>query len=158
VTGLARAVYALALTRRRRWLWCVWWSGAPSAAPFRAPDAWGGGARTEEEAGRLAARAAGRPVERIEGAWAGAWRRVRAGRPPFPTPRGPRPSTAALAAAPVDPHAVLGVRPGAALAELRAAFRARVLDHHPDRGGDPDAFIALKRAYDTLVARRRRRP
>jgi hypothetical protein len=155
VSGLSRAVYALALTKRRRWLWCVWWTGEPSASPFRPPDAWGGGARTEAEAGELAARAAGRPAARIDGAWAGAWRRLQAGRPAFAT-RAARPSTGALAARPVDPHAVLGVPPGATLAALRAAFRARVLEHHPDRGGDPATFIAIKRAYDTLVRRRRR--
>jgi hypothetical protein len=26
--------------------------------------------------------------------------------------------------------------------EERAAFRAFVREHHPDRGGDPDAFVA----------------
>ena len=157
MTSLSRAVYALALTRRRRWLWCVWWTGEPNAAPFRAPDAWGGGARSEEEAAVLAARAAGRPVARIDGAWAGAWRRVQAGRPPFLAPRPPRPSTGPRSVA-VDPHAVLGVPPGSSLAVLRGAYRALVLEHHPDRGGDPDAFMALKRASDVLVERRRRRP
>jgi hypothetical protein len=27
-------------------------------------------------------------------------------------------------------------------AEQRAAFRAFVREHHPDRGGDPEAFVA----------------
>lgn len=27
-------------------------------------------------------------------------------------------------------------------AEERATYRAFVRDHHPDRGGDPDAFVA----------------
>lgn len=93
-------------------------------------------------------------LELIEGRWAGAWVRVRAGRPPFARraariePVGPRP---------VDPHAVLGVPIGATLAELKAKFRERVLVLHPDQGGDAAAFMALKRAYDTLAARRRRK-
>ena len=52
MSGLARAVYAIARTKRRRFLWCVWWTGEPTAKPFRPPDAWGGGAHTEEEAKR----------------------------------------------------------------------------------------------------------
>jgi hypothetical protein len=159
MTELSRAVYALALTRRRRWLWCVWWTGEPTARPFRPPDAWGGGARTEDEARVLAERAAGRPLERIDGGWAAAWKRVRAGLPAFPA-RAPRPAVgAADRARPVDPHAVLGVTPGATLDDLKAAYRLKALEHHPDRGGDPAAFIALKRAFDAIARRRvRRRP
>jgi hypothetical protein len=153
-TGLSRAVYALAATQRRRWLWCAWWTGEPTADPFRAPDAWAGGARTEEEAGVLAARAAGRRVERIDGMWAGAWIRVRAGRPPFPT-RAPR--TGAISAHPRAHAGVLGVAPGASLDDVKAASRKKALEHHPDRGGSAEGFIELNRAYDAMSRRRRRR-
>jgi hypothetical protein len=154
VTTLSRAVYSVTRTKRRRFLWCAWWTGEPCAAPFRAPDAWSGGARTEEEAREAAEQAAGRPLTPIEGRWAGAWVRVRAGLPPF-VDRAARPS-ATSAAKPVDPHAVLGVAPGASLDEVRAAFRRKALELHPDRGGDPATFIAAKKAYDALVKRRTR--
>lgn len=157
MTSLARAIVALAPTKRRRLVWCAWWTGLPTVEEFRAPDAWGGGATSVAEAVRMAERAAGRPLELVDGPWAGAWRRVLAGQPPFPRRAGPRPTTSA--ASPIDPHVVLGVAPADSLAAIKAAFRVKVLAHHPDRGGDPAAFIAVKRAYDVLVRRRlARRP
>jgi hypothetical protein len=152
LTTLFRGVCSVTRTKRRRFLWCAWWTGEPSEAPFRPPDAWSGGARTEEEARALADVAAGMPLVLVEGRWAGAWVRVRAGLPPFVD----RVGGAALAASPraVDPHTLLGVPPGASLAEVKAAFRRKALEHHPDRGGEPAAFIALKRAYDRIVRRR----
>jgi hypothetical protein len=152
VTTLFRGVYSVTRTKRRRLIWCAWWSGEPSEAPFRPPDAWSGGARSEDEARALAERAAGMPLLPIEGRWAGAWVRVRAGLPPFVE----RVAGAASSASPrpVDPHALLGVAPGAPLEEVKAAFRRKALEHHPDRGGDAAAFIAVKRAYDRIVRRR----
>ena len=49
--------------------------------------------------------------------------------------------------------AVLGVPEGATLGEIRSAYRARALATHPDHGGEPDEFRAVKRAYERLVAR-----
>ena len=49
-----------------------------------------------------------------------------------------------------DPYATLGVARGADAAAVKAAYRARVQTAHPDRGGDPAAFIALVRAFDLL--------
>ncbi|MBK7074986.1 MAG: J domain-containing protein [Myxococcales bacterium] len=156
VTTLARAIVALAPTKRRRLLWCAWWTGTPTIEAFRPPDAWGGGATTAAEAVAMAERAAGRPLELVDGPWAGAWRRVLAGQPPFPTRAAPRVATAAPRA--LDPYAVLGVRAGDPLPAVKAAFRAKVLEHHPDRGGDPEAFIAIKRAYDAILRKRLGRP
>jgi hypothetical protein len=34
-------------------------------------------------------------------------------------------------------------------AEERARFRAFVREHHPDRGGDPEAFVAGLARFDT---------
>ena len=104
MTTLARAFFALARTKRRRLLWCAWWTGAPTVEAFRPPDAWGGGATTEAEARALAERAAGRPLEFDPGPWAGAWRRVQAGQPPFPNRAARAPRTAV---GPLDPHAVI---------------------------------------------------
>lgn len=153
VSTLVRAVVAVTRTKRRRYLWCAWWSGAPCVDPFRPPDAWKGGARSEEEAIEEAQGAAGVSLSRTENRWAGAWVRVRAGLPPFPE-RAPR--AASIGPKPIDPHAVLGVPVGAPIEALRTQFRAKALLLHPDHGGDAAAFIALKRAYDVLSARRRR--
>jgi hypothetical protein len=147
-------VYSTARTKRRRYLWCVWWTGEPTAHPFRQPDAWGGGASTEEEARVLAERAAGMPLQQIDAHWAAAFKRIRAGLKPFVT-REPRVVTATRAQ-PVDPHAVLGVTSEATLDEIKVAFRKKALEHHPDHGGSDEQFIALKRAYDSLTKRRRR--
>jgi hypothetical protein len=152
VTTLLRGVYSVTRTKRRRLLWCAWWSGPPSEAPFRPPDAWSGGARTEDEARTLAERAAGMPLSPVEGRWAGAWVRVRAGLPPFVDRVAG--SVASASPRPVDPHALLGVAPGAPLEEVKAAFRRKALEHHPDQGGDAATFIAVKRAYDRIVRRR----
>ena len=153
-TQLSRGVYAIARTKRRRFLWCAWWTGEPVASPFRAPDAWGGGARTEEDAKTLAERAADRPLELVDGHWAGAWKRVVAGRPPFVAHD---PSTgAAERTRPIDPYALLGVPATASFADVKAAFRKKALEHHPDHGGEVDAFIALKRAFDSITRKRAR--
>ncbi|NWY98317.1 DNJC4 protein, partial [Loxia curvirostra] len=59
---------------------------------------------------------------------------------------------------PPDPHAVLGVRPGASPREIRAAFLARCKEVHPD--GDPSdpsrhgRFLRLAEAYAALSAPR----
>jgi DnaJ like chaperone protein len=51
--------------------------------------------------------------------------------------------------APDDPHAVLGVAPGASEAEIRTAYRRLARDHHPDRHmaeGTPPEFIRVAEA------------
>ncbi len=141
---LTRAVFALARTKRRRYLWCAWWTGEPTASPFRPPDAWGGGAQTREEAQSLAEKAAGRPLSPIDDHWAGAWKRKLAGLDPFPKPPTRKGN---------DPYAVLGLSRGATLAEVRRAWRQKALLHHPDRGGSAEDFMAAKRAYDTISKR-----
>lgn len=67
-----------------------------------------------------------------------------------------------ISLAPDDPHAVLGVAPGAAPGEIRAAWRRLAREHHPDRhmaAGTPPEFIriaearmaAINTAYATLA-------
>ncbi len=155
--GLSRGVYAIARTKRKRFLWCAWWTGEPTAKPFRAPDAWGGGARTEDQARVLAERAAGRALEPIDGHWAGAWKRTIAGLKPFPTHTAREPRAATDRKPPVDPYALLGIANDTPLEDVKTAFRKKALEHHPDRGGTAEAFMAIKRAYDAIVKRRVRR-
>src|SRR5262245_28619316 len=47
--------------------------------------------------------------------------------------------------------AVLGLLPPYELADVKAAYRDKVLAAHPDRGGDPADFVRLKQAYDQAV-------
>ena len=152
--ALSRGLFALAKTKRKRFLWCAWWTGEPTAKPFRPPDAWGGGAYTREEAQVLAERAAGRPLTPIDDHWAGAWKRIVAGLDPFPKRA---PSSRRVTAVSGDPYEVLGLTSAATLAEVRLAFRTKALEHHPDQGGDSETFLVARRAYETIVKRRARK-
>lgn len=160
-TSLFTGVFSVVPTRRRRFLWAAWWSGAPEAEPFRAPDASSGGARSREEARAQAEKAAGQPLVEVDARWAGAWVRVLRGDPPIPKPRGARGAgaraegthAAAPPAAGSKPWAlsVLGVAPGASPDEIRRAFRAVALRTHPDRGGEAAEFMDARRALDIAL-------
>lgn len=50
----------------------------------------------------------------------------------------------------INHYAVLGVAPDADADALRSAYRQRARTLHPDRGGNRDAFAALRESYDTL--------
>jgi len=157
MSDLTTALCSITATQRRRFFWAVWWTGAPREAPFRKPDASGGGARTEDEARAAAERAAGRHVVLTEPYWARAWNRVLRGErpPPRPAPRAP----GARSPAPRSAWATLRLAPDASLAEVRRAFRQLALETHPDHGGDAERFREVQAAYERLVARlTRRRP
>jgi molecular chaperone DnaJ len=49
-----------------------------------------------------------------------------------------------------DPYAVLGVAATATAAEIKAAYRALVKQHHPDAGGDDQTILALNAAWEVL--------
>ena len=88
----------------------------------------------------------------------------RRSRPPRPRPhrvsrRGASssdPPIRADADASSNPYDVLGLDVTASTRAVRAAFRARAKDAHPDRGGSAEAFDALARAHELLVDDRRR--
>jgi len=61
------------------------------------------------------------------------------------------------AAAATDPYAVLGVSHAATAAEIKAAYRALVKEHHPDAGGQAEAMLALNAAWEVLGDDTRRR-
>jgi curved DNA-binding protein CbpA len=49
-----------------------------------------------------------------------------------------------------DPYTLLGVARAANAAAIKAAYRTQVQTAHPDRGGDPQAFILVVKAFDLL--------
>lgn len=49
-----------------------------------------------------------------------------------------------------SPFEILGVDPGADEAEIVDAYRKRVKETHPDHGGSPEAFRAVKTAYERI--------
>ncbi len=49
-----------------------------------------------------------------------------------------------------DPYDVLGVPRAAGVAAIKAAYRRRAQQAHPDRGGDPDTFIVIVKAFGLL--------
>jgi hypothetical protein len=46
----------------------------------------------------------------------------------------------------------LGLSIGASKQEIKSAFRRLVKKHHPDTGGDQKQFIAIRQAYEMLIA------
>ena len=56
-----------------------------------------------------------------------------------------------------DPYAVLEVLPSATAAEIKAAYRRLVKQHHPDAGGDDQRMLALNAAWEVLSDVERRR-
>ena len=52
---------------------------------------------------------------------------------------------------PASPEFVLGIAPGATQRQIETAWRAYVKQHHPDRGGDAEAFLRGRAARDVLL-------
>jgi hypothetical protein len=170
VSELFAPACSITVTKRRRFFWAAWWTAPPHRVPFRKPDASDGGAATREEA-LAAAELRASSTERgpmslvvIDPLWARAWIRILRGEPPWPTrasrvasapPRDPR-------AADVSVWALLGVTRDVTDAELKAAYRKRALETHPDHGGDEATFRRVVRAYADAQRRlnkpRRKRP
>ncbi|MES1157070.1 MAG: J domain-containing protein [Alphaproteobacteria bacterium] len=71
----------------------------------------------------------------------------------FGEPR-PRPAAPAMDTQDAYARGVLGVGPNANAADIRAAFRTKMAEAHPDRGGNQDAAARLVAARDRLLRRR----
>jgi hypothetical protein len=155
-TNLSTALCSITPTQRRRYFWAAWWTGQPSHSPFRQPDAAHGGARTFEEALVEAEAVAGRSLTVIDPYWARAWKTIMRGQDPSPPPaaRAQAPERVRPAPAPdASAWSVLGLSPGASLADVRRAFQRRALETHPDQGGEAEAFQKVQRAYEKLIER-----
>ncbi len=55
-----------------------------------------------------------------------------------------------------DPYNVLGVSPNATKAEIKAAYKKRAKEAHPDKGGDADEFSRVGKSYKLLTDDRAR--
>ena len=161
-SALFAPVCAIAPTRRRRFLWAAWWTGAPSRKPFRKPDAFAGGARTRAEAQAAAERAAKCKLTEIESSWARAWSNILIGKDPWPSSQAASEGEEAPKARAVSNATsiwqTLGLDSGATVAEIKRAYRARALQTHPDRGGSAEGFRALQTAYESALQRRKHSP
>lgn len=57
-----------------------------------------------------------------------------------------------------DPYAILHLQPTAPECVVQAAWKALARQLHPDTGGDPDAFVRAKQAYERINVRLRSNP
>jgi len=51
----------------------------------------------------------------------------------------------------MNPHEVLGIKPGASEDEIKKAYRKLAGKHHPDKGGKEEDFKKVKEAYERLT-------
>jgi len=49
-----------------------------------------------------------------------------------------------------DPHEILGLKRGATQDEIKKAYRKLAHQHHPDKGGNPEKFKEISKAYEVL--------
>jgi len=56
-----------------------------------------------------------------------------------------------------DFYEVLGIARGCKETEIRRAYRNLITKEHPDKGGDPERFALIQRAYDVLSSDNKRR-
>jgi DnaJ family protein A protein 2 len=54
------------------------------------------------------------------------------------------------------PYQVLGVARNASGDEIKKAYRKKALEHHPDKGGNPEVFKEVQHAYDIVGDETRR--
>jgi hypothetical protein len=53
-----------------------------------------------------------------------------------------------------DPFRELGVSSSASAADLKKAWKAKMMQHHPDRGGDPETAKKINEAYQAILKSR----
>lgn len=157
MADLFAPLVSITSTKRRRFFWAAWWSGPPVRVPFKKPDASDGGAATYEDAIAAATKRAGADASLTvtDPLWARAWMRVLRGQDPFPSKASREPSSKRVTPS-VEPGSIwelLGVTKDATMTELKAAYRKRAVELHPDRGGDAETFRKLLAAYEEAQKR-----
>jgi DnaJ like chaperone protein len=53
-----------------------------------------------------------------------------------------------------DPFKDLGVSPSASAADLKKAWKRQMMQHHPDRGGNPETAKKINSAYQAILKSR----
>ncbi len=48
---------------------------------------------------------------------------------------------------------MLGIEENSSKSDIKLAYRKRIRNAHPDKGGDTKTFIKLRRAYEHLLSR-----
>jgi hypothetical protein len=51
----------------------------------------------------------------------------------------------------MTPYQILGVPPGASLVDIKAAYRRRMMQCHPDKGGNEEEAKLVNRAFEMLT-------
>lgn len=153
--ALFAPLVSITSTKRRRFFWAAWWSGAPTRVPFRRPDASDGGAESFVDAVAAASKRAGLTLSVADPLWARAWMRILRGEDPWPS-KASREPAAKRAPKAIEPGSIwelLGVPRSATVAEVKAAYRRRAMELHPDHGGDTATFRRLLAAYEEATRR-----
>ena len=163
MSDLFAPVCSITKTKRGRYFWAAWWTAPPAHVPFRKPDAEGGAAKSREDALAAAEKRAGTKLAEIDALWAKAWMRMLRGQPPWPSKSSREPRSKPALTPTDEPQSIwtlLGVSPGVTAAELKAAYRKRAIETHPDHGGDAESFRRVVAAYAEArkrIAKPRRR-
>ncbi len=50
----------------------------------------------------------------------------------------------------MNPYSVMGVKPSTSFEDAKRIYRKKMLELHPDRGGDPEDMKKVKEAWDLL--------
>lgn len=56
----------------------------------------------------------------------------------------------------MDFYEILGLKKDASQEEIKKAYRKKAVEHHPDKGGDPETFKQAQIAYDNLSDEQKR--
>jgi len=56
-----------------------------------------------------------------------------------------------------NPYSLLGVKDNAPFNEAREAFKKKIIQHHPDKGGDPEYFQIIQEAYKFILKKHKKK-
>jgi len=56
----------------------------------------------------------------------------------------------------VDNYKILGASRDDSLSEIKKAFKIKAKKYHPDKGGDIDTFIQVRKAYEEIIGEKKK--
>ncbi len=150
---MTTGLYAIGPRKKGRVTWSAWWTTRPTPDRFTLPDARGDAA--DENGARHAAFQA---MAKVRGcrSWmeldaqfaVAAERQARGDDPPWPGAKKPKPVDVDEKKSHVDVDlAPLGISWPTTLRTVRAAYKKKAAEAHPDKGGTHDEMVALNRAF-----------